>query len=44
MMVWNGRLRGAYSLGWPRSSVKPAPRLCSAMPVRPPTIFAPNAS
>ena len=35
MIVWNGRRPGAIRLGWPSSSVKPAPRLCSAIPVSP---------
>ena len=34
-MVWNGRLPGASAFGCPGSSRKPAPRLCSTMPVSP---------
>ena len=31
--VWGGRRPGPYSAGWPGSSEKPMPRLCSPMPV-----------
>ena len=33
MMVWNGRLPGATTFGWPACVLKPQPRLCRAMPV-----------
>ena len=42
MMVWNGRLPGAYSFGWPSSRVNPSPRLWRAMPVPGTTMPLPN--
>jgi hypothetical protein len=33
--VWSGRLPGAASFGSPARSEKPAPRLCSQIPVSP---------
>ena len=44
MIVWNGRRAGAMRLGWPSSSVKPAPRLCRAIPVSPTSTPAPKPS
>ena len=32
MIVWNGLLPGANSLGWPGSSTNPAPRFWSTKP------------
>ena len=33
MIVWNGRLPGATTLGLRGSRLKPLPRFCSEMPV-----------
>ena len=33
MMVWNGRVPPATTLGWVSSSVKPWPRFCRLTPV-----------
>ena len=44
MIVWNGRRPAAIRLGWPSCSVKPAPRLCSAMPVSPTATPEPKPS
>ena len=42
MIVCSGRLRGATWFGWPSSSVKRPPRLCSMTPVPGATTPLPN--
>ena len=42
MIVCSGRLRGARTFGWRRSSVNSAPRFCSGNPVPSATIPEPK--